>query len=109
MFAMPVMLLRPRCGVSTVLRVTQNFGREARAFRTQRFVQVDGSDFAISGSLFGQRDDLSQARRYQDPFPQPVIAHSERAADFGVNFAGVDAGRVEAVENRRVALFEQGH
>lgn len=58
--------------------------------------------------LLGQREDLADARRDQNAFPYPVLAGTERSANFCMHFGYVDALGIERAKDRSVAFFEQG-
>src|SRR5579862_3545873 len=103
-----LLLLGSRGGVSHVLSPPQDLGRQAAALGPKCFKEVVRSDLAVARGLLGEGDDLSQARRHEDSFPHAVVAGSKRAAHFRVDFANVDPGRVQPMENRRIALFKQG-
>ena len=106
---MLAVLLRRRRRVSAALDAPKNLGRKARPFAPQRFKEVYRRDLAVAGSLFGKRDDLSQTRGYENTLPHAVVTRPESPPDFSVHFASVDPARIEAVDHRGVALFEQRH
>jgi hypothetical protein len=87
--------------------MAENFSREASAFRAERFKEIGRRDFSIGGSIFSDGHDLPQARSHEDSFPEPFLAGSERAPDFGVDLASVDSIVGKRAQNVRVALFEQ--
>src|ERR1700677_4588267 len=81
-----------RCPMNSALPVRR--GRVARpqdrrgpaaAFIANRFEEIDRFDFAIAGLLAGQRDDLPDARRQADAFPDAAFASTKRPLNLGMN------------------------
>jgi hypothetical protein len=78
-----------RCSSGPRRSAAQDLSCQASAFAPQCFKEIERRQIAIACPLLGQRDDFSHARRYQNAFPDAVVAGAHRSANLGVNLADI--------------------
>jgi hypothetical protein len=100
-------LLRWSDGVSAA--APQDLCGKAPAFGAYCSKQVRWFDARLAGIALGQTDDLTHARRHEDPFPEPVFSCAQVTPDVRMELARVDTVGVQIAEDLRIPFFEQGY
>lgn len=85
----------------------QDLCRHAAAFGLNRFEQIERLDGPAACLLFGNCNDLPDARRNEDTLPEAVLAGSQRTPNLGMHFARVDSFSAQTIGYRAVGLFQQ--